>query len=243
MFLGIQSGVLVGSLSSDVLGQYDLALPVSEEGTSTLVWPTVESFATSAGLDHAETRLWTALHESAHRIEFEALPAVRTSFFSLYLDYVAALQIDLSGVMERLQQLDLTNPERLQEALGEQGVFGLVDSADTQRARDRLRELLALLEAFADRAVAAAAVRLPAAGRIAEAARLRRTAEKGVQVFRQFLGLELPADLLHKAEVFTGVVLSAGGWPAMSRLWEEAENLPSATELADPHEWIRRVGS
>jgi putative hydrolase len=243
MFLGIQSGVLIGSLSSDVLSQYDLALPVSDEGISTLVWPAVEASASSSNLDLAEARLWTALHESAHRIEFEALPTVRTSFFSLYLDYVAALQIDLSGVMERLQQLDLTNPERLQEGLGEQGVFGLVDSAETQRARDRLRNLLALLEAFAERAVAAAAVRLPSAARLAEAARLRRAADGGVKVFQQFLGLDLPSELLQRADVFTGVVLSAGGWPTMSRLWDEAENLPSSAELEDPQQWLGRIGA
>lgn len=243
LFLGIQAGIVIGALSTDVLGGYDLPLPVADEGAVAIVAPAVDAFASEFGLDPGETRLWVATHESAHRIEFEALPWVRPHFFALYHDYVAALQFDLSGVMERLQQMDLSDPQRLQEAMGEEGLFGLVDSPATQRSLERIHWLIALLEAFADRAAAAAAVRLPSATAIAEAAR-RRGAEggKGRRLFQRFIGLEVPPERRRAAEVFTGTVLSAGGWEGLNRLWDETENLPSAEEIAAPETWLRRIG-
>jgi putative hydrolase len=145
--------------------------------------------------------------------------------------------------MERIQQMDLSDPQRLQEAMGDEGLFGLVDSPATQRSLDRIHGLLALLEAYADRAVAAAAVRLPSANAIAEAAR-RRVAEggKGLRLFQRFIGLEVPLGRRRDAEVFTGTVLSAGGWDGLNRLWDETENLPTAEEIAAPEAWLRRVG-
>jgi len=158
VLLGIQAGVSLGTLATGILGSYDLPLPLADEGRIDVVVPAVDAIASSYGLDRRETRMWVALHQSAHRIEFEALPGVSTHFFALFHNYVAALDVDLSGAFDRLQSLDITSPDRLREAMEEQGFFGLLDTPTTQQALTRVQRFLALLEAFADRAVEAEAV-------------------------------------------------------------------------------------
>jgi putative hydrolase len=242
VFLGIQAGVALGSLASSVLGTYDLPFPLSEEGTIDVVLPAVDRFAEGYGLDRRETRLWVALHQSAHRISFEALPGVSAHFFALFHNYVSALQVDLSGAFDRLQSLDITSPDRLRDAMEQEGFFGLLDSPATQTALARVQKLLALLEAFADRAVDAAAIRLPTAPRIAEAmARRRADPAPGERMFGKFIGLEVPAEAVRVADAFCRGVLATAQWPALLRLWDDPENLPNDAELTEPAVWLARV--
>jgi putative hydrolase len=242
VLLGIQTGVVLGTLANGVFGTYDVPLPVAEEGTIDVVLSAVDAFADSFQLDRRETRLHVALHQSAHRIVFEALPGVSAHFFALFHNYVAALDVDLSGAIERLHSLDVTSPERMQEAMEQEGFFGLLDSPATEQAVERVQRLISLVEAYADRAVEAAASRLPSAPRIGEAfARRRAVPDAGERMFRRFIGLELRPGTLRAAESFSRGVLDAEGWPALTRLWDDAENLPSDAELADPRAWLARV--
>ena len=242
VFLGIQAGVALGSLAAGVLGSYDLPLPLSEEGTIDIVVPAVDAFAGAYGLDRRETRLWVALHQSAHRFTFESMPGVSAHFFAVFHNYVAALDIDLSGAFDRLQSLDITSPERLREAMQDQGFFGLLDSPSTRAALERVQRFLALVEAFADRAVDAASVRLPTARRIAEAM-ARRAAEPstGEKMFAGLVGLDVQPDQIRAAESFCRGVLTAAGWTALLRVWDDPEFLPTETELSEPALWLARI--
>jgi putative hydrolase len=244
VLLGIQAGVVVGALALDLLGTYDLPLPVAEEAGLDIIVPSVDAIAESYGLDRRETRLWVALHQSAHRALFEALPGPSAHFFALFHNYVAALDVDLSGAMERLQSLDVTSPERLQEAMEDEGFFGLLSTPATSEALARVQHQLALIEAFADQAVVASADRLPTAPRIAEAMG-RRLAEpgRGSRMFSRFVGLEVPPDRLRAGQAFCRAVVESSGWPGLLRLWDDPENLPSEAELADPASWLARVGA
>lgn len=243
VFLGIQAGVALGSLAAGILGSYDLPLPLADEGRVDVVLPAVDALANSYGLDRRETRMWVALHETAHRIEFEALSGVSAHFFALFHNYVAALDVDLSGAFERLQSLDITSPDRLREAMEEQGFFGLLDSPATQQALGRVQRFLALLEAFADRAVEAAAVRLASGSRIAEAmARRRADPSPGEKMFQRFVGLEILPEHVRAADTFCRGVLVASSWQALLAVWDDPENLPTEEELAEPAAWLARVG-
>jgi putative hydrolase len=242
VFMGIQAGVALGSLATSVLGSYDLPLPLADEGSIDIVLPTVDAVATSFGLDRRETRIWVALHQSAHRITFEALPGVSAHFFALFHNYVSALEVDLSGAFDRLQSLDITSPDRLREAMEQEGFFDFADSPGTQAALARVQRLLAMVEAFVDRAVDAASVRLPTAPRIAEAmARRRAEPAPGEKMFAQFIGLSVPPEQVRAAEEFCRGVLAAAGWAALQRLWDDPENLPTDAELNEPALWLARL--
>lgn len=242
VFMGIQAGVVLGTLATGVFGTYDVPMPVAEEGAVDIVVPTVDAFADSYGLDRRETRLWVALHQAAHRSLFEATPGVSGHFFALFHNYVAAMQVDLSGAFERLQSLDISNPEQLRDAMEQEGFFGLIDSPAADEALAGVQRYLAMVEAYADRAVDAAASRLASGPRIAEAmARRRADAGPGERMFQRFVGVEVPAEAIRTADAFCRRVLDASGWPALAHVWDETEAFPNADEIADPNAWLARV--
>lgn len=241
LFLGVQAGVVIGALARSVLGGHDVPLPMGE-GAISIVVPTVDAFARDYRLDQRQARLWVVLHESAHRLELEGLPWVRPHFFALYHNYVAAVDVDLSDAIARLQGMDLTDLERLQDQLDSQGFFGLLDSPATATALERIQHLLALLEAFADQAALAAGARLPDAARIAEALARRRAESEGPALLAKFTGLDVPAGRVRDADQFCRGVLEQHGWAALNRMWDEPDALPSADELGDAASWVARVG-
>jgi putative hydrolase len=242
VFMGIQAGVALGSLATSVLGTYDVPVPLADEGTLDIVVPTVDAVAETFGLDRDSTRLWVALHQSAHRLVFEGMPGVSAHFFAVFHNYVSAMQIDLSGVFDRLASLDITSPENLREAMEQEGFFGIADSPTAEAAMIRVQRLLAMIEGFADRMVDAASTRLPDAARIAEAmARRRSEPATGERMFGQFLGLTIPAEFIRDADAFCRGVLNAADWNALARMWDDSENLPTEAELGEPAAWLARV--
>src|SRR5207244_1500712 len=110
-----------------------IALPASE-GDIVLVLPTIDEIARQYELDVRLARQWVALREAARRMTYDGFAGARTAFFALYLDYVSSLDIDLARGLQRLQEIDVTDPQRLQEALAEEGLFSPEPSAATASA-------------------------------------------------------------------------------------------------------------
>lgn len=242
LLLGVQTGGVIGGIAKDVLGGHDLPLPADGEAV-VVVLPNVDRVSAEYGVDPQEFRLWAALHETAHRAAVDVLPAARPAFFARYHDYVASLEVDFSSAFERLQGIDLSDPSGLESHLGSQGLFDLLDSPASADAAGRLEGLVAILEAFADRAVEAAAeARLPSAARIAEAAARHRASSGAAASLQTFLGIGASDDARRAADRFTRAVEAAAGWGALARIWDDAGTLPSPAEIADPDQWLRRIG-
>lgn len=242
MFMGIQAGTTLGSLAREVTGTHETGLPATDDELL-LVLPTIDAFATGYGLDPRATRQWVAARAAAHRLVFEAYPDVRAQFFARYHNYVASLDIDLAQGLRRLQELDLSDPQRLQEILGEESLFSHQASPETAKAAAEVTTLLAVVEAFTAQAVSAVAARAGDHGRIAEAY-TRRIADggSGRKMLSSFIGLE-PSGNQRAAEGFVRGVSERAGWPAALKMFEDAGAFPADDELADPDAWLRRVGS
>jgi len=69
--------------------------------------------------------------------------------------------------LQRLQELDLSDPSRLQDALGDEGLFSHQSSPETAAAAGGVTTFLAVVEAYTQAAVAAVAKRTGDHGRIA----------------------------------------------------------------------------
>ena len=80
---GAQMGVVLGWLSTRVLGQYDLLLTeeaIEDQDLVYFVGPNVVALEQLHGFEPAEFRLWLALHEVTHRCQFTAIPWMRGHF-------------------------------------------------------------------------------------------------------------------------------------------------------------------
>jgi putative hydrolase len=240
LFLGVQAGTVVGMTAKEVLGRHEVLLPGDDEGVVTILVPAVDTFAASYGLDRAQTRLWTSLGGAAYRLLTDGVGGLRSHFFALFHDYVAAVEVDLGGAVERLQSMDIADVSRLQETMQDQGLFGLVEGPGTAAALERLGRLLALADSCTALAVSTAAARLPDAPKIAEAASRRRAGN--ATHLERFLGIEMPAETKRRAMAFSREVVARSGWTALARAWSEHDAMPGAEELADPSMWLDRIG-
>jgi len=242
LFLGVQTGGVLGAVAQDVLGSRDLPIPPADGAPVIVVPSAIAQLADEYQLDRREALLYVVLHECAHRAIEESLSTFRSSFFALFHDYVASLSIDFSSAFERLQEIDFSNPQGVEEQLGGQGFFDLLDSPASSAAAGRLEHLIALAEAFADRMVEAAAEgRLPSAARLAEAAARHRSGAEGTAALHKFMGVGASDEARRAAARFIRAVLSEAGWPALIRMWEDSETMPTKAEIDDHAAWLGRI--
>lgn len=240
MFMGMQSGTVLGTLAREVTGAHELGMPTSEADLL-LVLGAIDDFSRSYGLEPLATRQWIAIRAAAMRIIFEGFPLARAHFFSLYHNYVASLTFDLSDAFGRLQEMDLSDPAKMQEALGDEGLLAPKSSAESEAAASRVNGYLRLVEAHVAAAVNAAGAQAGDVARIEEAFR-RRGAEKnrGARMFASFIGLD-PTQGRRAAGPFVRAVLDARGFGALNHLWDEPDAFPTDAELEDPSAWLTRV--
>jgi coenzyme F420 biosynthesis associated uncharacterized protein len=241
LLLGAQMGQALGYLGQRVLGQFDLAVP-RESGPLYFVIPNITAFEKEWSLEPMEFRAWVALHEVTHRFEF-ARPWVKPHFLALVKDLVDNAEIDLAGLEQRLEGLDLSNPDALPEAFeGMTNMFGQASDPEQRLRVARVQSFMAAAEGYGDHVMEhVGRTMLPSFGQIHEAVRRHQEARHGDQALERLIGLEMKAQQYALGKQFCDRVVELTGEAMLSRMWEAAENLPSMPELEEPSLWLARI--
>lgn len=187
-------------------------------------------------------RAWIGLHEVTHRFEF-ARPWVREHFVGLVRDLVEHAELDLSGLEQRLEGLDLSNPEALSDAFdGVGNMFGHTTSAEQRLRINRVQAFMAAAEGYGEHVTERVGKEmLSAYGRIDEALRRHREGGAGDQALERLLGLEMKMEQYRLGREFCTRVSEQTDEITLARMWESAESLPSMPELEEPTLWLSRV--
>jgi len=242
LLLGAQAGTAFGLLAQRVLGQYDIAVPRPGPGTVVFVVPNVAAFERDWSLPPVEFRAWVALHEVAHRFQF-ARPWVREHLLSLVREFASNLEVDVNQLMERLQGIDTSNPQALEELMrnGDDLLTPTLD--DEQRLQlARVQSFMAAAEGYGEHVTQALGRRmLTSADRIEEAARRAREGEAGEPVFERLLGIDMSREQYELGARFCETVVELTDEPTLTRMWDSAESLPSKPELEEPRLWLARI--
>jgi coenzyme F420 biosynthesis associated uncharacterized protein len=241
LLMGAQVGAVLGYLGQRVLGQYDLAVP-HPSGSLYFVVPNIARFEKEWSLRPVEFRAWVALHEVTHRFEF-ARPWVREHFLSLVRDLVEHAELDLSGLEQRMEGLDLGNPDALQEAFEGMGNFLGHASDPEQRLRiARVQSFMAIAEGYGDHVMESLGRRmLSTYPQIEEALRRFREDRHGDQALERLLGLEMKREQYRMGGQFCSTVAELTDEATLGRVWESPEALPSMPELEEPTLWLARM--
>jgi putative hydrolase len=244
LLAGLQAGALVGQLARSVLGQYELAMPPRDPARVLVLPENVSAFEQASGLPSDQLRLWLACHEVAGQRLFAGVGWLRDHLHGVVDDIARETDPDASGMMERLQSLDVGGPDALQELLqGGEGLLG-PPSAALQAAVAKLEVLLALTAGYAV-VIAGRALdgRLPALEAI-EAAVRRRLADPQAPhaLFAQLVRADPERAAAARGERFCREVLAATDIDGLDRVWAHPDFLPSAEELGVPGRWLERVG-
>ncbi|MGB7050783.1 MAG: zinc-dependent metalloprotease [Acidimicrobiales bacterium] len=244
---GAQMGLILGWLSTRVLGQYDLLLTeesVEDQDLVYFVGPNVVALERQHHFEPREFRLWLALHEVTHRCQFTAIPWMRDYFVSLVEEGIGSLEPDPARFAEALKRMaDEIRAGR--NPLRENGALGLVATPEQLEGIQRIQALMSLLEGHGDVTMdRAGAAAIPSAARFAEVLRQRRKQVKGpARVLQQLIGLEAKLRQYEEGERFIEAVEKSGGPELLARAWRGPEWLPSLTEIRDPSAWVTRVGA
>ncbi|MFG3283041.1 zinc-dependent metalloprotease [Streptomyces sp. NPDC048111] len=238
---GQQIGQAVGTLAGEVVGSTDIGLPLGPAGKAALLPLNIEAFGKDLGVPKDEIRLYLALREAAHQRLFAHVPWLRSHLFGAVEGYARGIKVDTAKLEDAVGQLDVSNPEQLQEAL-QQGMFQPEDTPEQKAALARLETALALVEGWVDAVVhAAAKPRLTSADALRETLRRRRaTGGPAEQTFATLIGLELRPRRLRDASRLWASLTDARGVDGRDDLWEHPDMLPTATDLDDPDGFVHR---
>src|SRR5919109_25465 len=152
LLMGAQVGAVLGALGQRVLGQYELPLPRADQPALLFVLPNIAEFEREWSLPSDELRAWVAMHETTHAFDL-GQPWVREHFLGLVAEVAGALEFDLSAIQERLEGLDLSDPQRVSEALGGDLLTGELDDEQRLLLR-RVQAFMAAAEGHADHVMA-----------------------------------------------------------------------------------------
>ena len=244
---GAELGVMLGWMSTRVLGQYDLLIIEDEKPEDQdivyYVAPNVLSLENKYAFDPAEFRLWLALHEVTHRAQFTGVDWMRPHFIGLVESVLDAVDPDPKRVAAAARRV-VEARRRGEDPLASGGLMALFASEAQVETLEQLSGLMSLLEGHGDVIMDRAGEGLvPSAPRFGRVMRRRRESVRGfAKVFQRLIGLDAKIKQYAEGEHFIESVEAAGGAALLDRVWEGPENVPGIAEIRNPHDWVSRMG-
>jgi coenzyme F420 biosynthesis associated uncharacterized protein len=263
---GVQAGLILAYMSSRVLGQYELFLPPGEGavgpsangngasstssapntpsvGRLTLVAPNIAEVERELGVDPHDFRRWVCLHEETHRVQFTSVPWLRGYVQGMMTEFLLASDMDPGAIADRLRAAAGAVTSAVRGGDGS----SLVEAIQTPEQRallDKLTAVMTLVEGHGDYVMDAVGPQVvPTVADIREKFTHRRGSTGRVeQVIRRILGIDLKMKQYAEGSRFVATVVEEAGMAHFNKVWTSPETLPTRDELANPADWLARVG-
>jgi coenzyme F420 biosynthesis associated uncharacterized protein len=207
------------------------------------VGPNIVAVEAQYGFEPSEFRLWLALHEVTHRLQFTAVPWLRDHFVGQVTELLGPLSGDAAGFAELVRRTaDEVRAGR--NPVHEGGVVAMLATPEQRLALSKISGMMSLLEGHGDVTMdRAGAAEVPGAASFSKVLHERRTNTRGFTKFMsRLLGLEAKMRQYAEGEVFVESVEAAGGPELLARVWRGPEWLPTLAEIRSPGEWVARAG-
>ena len=238
----VEIGAALGFLSSKVLGQYELFTAPDEPPRLLFVAPNVVAVEQKLDLSPHDFRLWVALHEETHRVQFGAVTWLGPWLRDQIDGYLAGLDLDPRVLSERLRQAigALSGAAR---GLDITAVMQSLLTPDQRATLDRLTAVMSLLEGHADVVMDGVGREvLPTVDVLRARFQERREDPSLFEGFiRRLLGLDAKLRQYRDGAAFVRAVVDVVGMPGFNAVWSGPDALPSRDELHDPDLWLKRV--
>ena len=149
---GVQLGGVIAYLGGRVLGQYDPFGGSTGDGRLLLVAPNVHAAQQALDVPSADFGLWVCLHEATHRLQFTAVPWLRTYFADEVGRFLSVAQVGggpdgRPAVLEKLPDIVRSIRSTGADSLA---IVELLQGPEQRAVLDRLLALTTLLEGHAD---------------------------------------------------------------------------------------------
>jgi coenzyme F420 biosynthesis associated uncharacterized protein len=239
--LGAQTGVLIGYVARKVLGQYDVFLPPDDEGLLYFIGPNIVEAERRFSLPPKDFRLWIAIHEVTHRVQFGAAAWLRTYLSGQVDDYLGSIQLDSGQLMNQVRRA-AEEAKSGTDWRGMGGVFLLL-SDEQREIFVRMQALMSLLEGHASYVMnEVARDHVHDVERMRRALSARRRASSVERTFQKAIGFEQKIRQYDTGEKFVRTIVDRAGMTAFNLVWRSAADLPTLVEIGEPERWLARVG-
>ena len=257
---GVEMGAILAFLSSKVLGQYDpfaglLREEVPSGGRLVLVAPNIVAIERELKVDINDFRLWVALHEQTHRVQFAAAPWLREHLRGKISELLASLLAEPEALGQRIKAAagSLTGgnskTENVQvpaeEAESSLGLLSALQNSEQKEILSHVTAVMSLLEGHANVVMDAVdssivptvkTIRQRFGGRGKD----RSPLEKWI---RKMLGMDAKMRQYADGQRFVNKAVALVGMETFNKVWERVENLPTETELHHPEQWAARISA
>ena len=238
--LGAQVGGLLGYVSKKVLGQYDAFLPPDDEGLIYFVGPNLVEAEGRFRLPARDFRLWVALHETTHRIQFGATPWLRAYLQQQSDASRSPVQGDTRQLVEQLRRA-LEDARSHGAPRGVNGIL-LFLTPEQRELFKKMQAFMSLLEGHASFVMNEIGAReIPDLNRLRRSLKQRRQAAGMEKTFQRAIGFDQKVRQYDVGEGFVRSVVTRAGIEGFNLLWQDEANLPTLSEIGEPGRWIARV--
>jgi coenzyme F420 biosynthesis associated uncharacterized protein len=245
---GAEVGTLLAYLSGKVLGQFD---PYADQGGDVgsptagrllLVAPNVVQVERELAVDPHDFRLWVCLHEETHRVQFTAVPWLRSYLLGEIAALLGGTEVDPQRLAEMLRD-GAAQVTRMLRGGSEASLLDLVQTPEQREILERLTAVMSLLEGHADVVMDGVGPQfVPSVEEIRRKFNARRAGAGALdQMVRKLLGLDAKLRQYKDGAAFVRGVVAKVGMEGFNVVWAGAEYLPDKAEIADPARWVARV--
>ena len=239
---GAQAGALLGFMSGKVLGQFEFFDRAG--GQLMLVAPNIVDVERKLEINPSDFRLWVCLHEVTHRVQFTAVPWLRSHMMAQIEELTGSMDADPAALRERLSSAvgELVNAAR---GRGDgTGLLAAVVTPEQREVIDRITAFMSLIEGHAEYVMNAVSPEVIPSQPVIEARFAQRRRKGGNpldKVMRRLLGLDAKTRQYVEGSAFVRGVVDRAGLDEFNAVWAGPQNLPTRAELAAPGDWLARI--
>src|SRR5215212_4842584 len=238
-----EAGLVMGYMSSRVLGQYELSLLGGDTEPRLLyVGPNLAGAVRDLDVDAESFGRWICAHELTHVFQFQGVPWLREHMSGLLRRYVATLEV-------RIQKgsaggpPSLPDPARLVEAFREGGLAALVQNPEQRALMDEVQATMSVIEGYSEHVMDAIAAEVIPDHEHLRAAmdRRRRSRSAPQRIIERLLGFDVKLRQYEQGKRFADAVANLAGIEGLNRVWSSPAALPTPDELQHPRQWLKRT--
>jgi coenzyme F420 biosynthesis associated uncharacterized protein len=241
--LATEAGLVMGYLSSRVLGQYELSLLGGDtEPRLLFVGTNLAGAVRDLEVDADSFGRWICAHELTHVFQFQGVPWLREHMSGLLRRYVETLEVRIQkGSAGGLPALP--DPARLVEAFREGGLAALVQNPEQRALMDEVQSAMSVIEGYSEHVMDVLAAELIPGHEELRAAmdRRRRSRSAPQRIIERLLGFDVKLRQYEQGKKWADAVASLAGIEGLNRVWSSPAALPTAAELERPQAWLRRT--
>ena len=240
--LAAECGLVMGYMSSRVLGQYDVSLLGAETDPRLLfVGPNLAGAVRDLDVDAESFGRWICAHELTHVFQFQGVPWLREHMAGLLRRYVETLEVRIEKRSAGLPALP--DPQKLVTTFREGGLAALVQSPEQRALMDEVQAAMSVIEGYSEHVMdRVAAEFIPGHEKLRAAMDRRRASRSAPQrIIEKLLGFDVKLRQYQQGKKWADEVASLAGIEGLNRVWSSPAALPTPAEVRHPKQWLKRT--